>query len=262
MLLPIVGDERSAMLRKYRVLIAGVLSLPLSIGVLSSFAAYAQSENDWLFRVIGLAGLETLMLPAMALPFLITIVFAFQDRSRRSFALSAKIGVAIGLLSLMLPLKFAGGVLIDWKQARNMAMHDVPAPLFTTTDLDGNTQSLNQQKGKVVLVNIWATWCGFCLDEMPKLEQLYQVHKGEGFVVFGFSDEDTETQRRCLKKVPVSYPLLTYQEQVPRFYRDIGGFPTTFVIDRRGKLHPALGGDQPLENLEATVAALLKQPSS
>lgn len=251
-----------ATLGRHRVLIAGVLSPAAAVGVLVCFVRYAESENTWLFRVLGTVTLETIVLLAMGVPFLVTIVLAIQDRSRHTLALSAKVGVVIGILSLLLPLRFVRGVFTDWKQSRNMAMHDVPAPAFRTTDLNGTIQSLDSEKGKVVLVNIWATWCGFCLDEMPKLEQLYQVHKGEGFVVFGFSDEDTETQRRCLKKVPVSYPLLTYQRQVPAFYRDIVAFPTTFVIDRRGQLHPALGGDQSLENLEATVAALLKQPSS
>ena len=68
-------------------------------------------------------------------------------------------------------------------------MRDVAAPLFETTDLSGNRQRLADYKGKVVLVNIWATWCAPCRAEMPALDRLYQERKDRGFVVLGMSDE-------------------------------------------------------------------------
>jgi len=91
-----------------------------------------------------------------------------------------------------------------------------------TLDLSGKTHHLRDQKGKVVLVNIWATWCGPCRAEMPRLDWLYQERKEQGLMVFGLSHEDVDVQRKFLEQVPVSYPLLTIKGNVPNLYRDIG----------------------------------------
>ena len=138
-----------------------------------------------------------------------------------------------------------------------MAMHDVAAPLFDTVDTEGNTERLSDQSGKVVLVNIWATWCAPCRNEMPKLDHLYRERKEKGLVVFGLSDEDVSVQQKYVQQVPVSYPLLTQKGKVPNFYRDIARYPAIFLIDRRGRLQPAPSPDQPFEKLEAAVDALL-----
>jgi peroxiredoxin len=100
-------------------------------------------------------------------------------------------------------------------------MRDVAAPPFDTLDLNGRTQRLRDQRGKVVLVNIWATWCAPCRREMPNLNRLYRERKDEGFIVFGLSDEDVSLQRKFLEQIAVSYPLLTIHGQVPSLYRDI-----------------------------------------
>ena len=142
-----------------------------------------------------------------------------------------------------------------------MAMRDVAAPPFDTTDLDGRPQSLGNQKGKVVLVNIWATWCGPCKSEMPKLDRLYRERKDQGFIVFGLSDEDVAVQRKFLERIGVTYPLLTINGQIPSLYRDIARYPAIFLINRSGKLQPAPSPDQPFEKVEAAVDALLKSGS-
>ncbi|MGB6683249.1 MAG: TlpA disulfide reductase family protein, partial [Candidatus Acidiferrum sp.] len=113
-------------------------------------------------------------------------------------------------------------------------------------------------KGEVVLVNIWATWCGPCRAEMPKLDQLYRDKKQEGFIVFGISDEDLPQQRKFLKQIPVTYPLLTLDGDVPSLYREIARYPAIFLIDRQGRLQPAPPPGQPFEKLQASVDALLK----
>jgi peroxiredoxin len=75
--------------------------------------------------------------------------------------------------------------------------------------------------------------------------------------VFGLSDDDVDLQRKFVRQVPVSYPLLTLSGEVPNLYRDIARYPAIFLIDRRGRLQPAPGPDQPFEKLEATVDTLL-----
>jgi len=124
-------------------------------------------------------------------------------------------------------------------------------------DTMGNAEHLSDQAGRVVLVNIWATWCVPCRIEMPKLDRLYRERKDKGFIVFGLSDEDVGVQQKYIEQVPVSYPLLTQKGNVPSLYRDIARYPAIFLIDRSGRLQPAPGPDEPFEKLEAAVDALL-----
>ncbi len=236
-----------AKLTKYRVLIAGILSPPAAVALLVCLGVYMERGNSRSFRLSALT-LSFAMVLATIVPFLVAAVLAIRDRRRLS--LPAKLGLVVALLSLAIPLKLAPNAFSIWKQPRNMAMRDVPAPQFATLDLDGKTQSLSDQKNKVVLVNVWATWCMACRAEMPKLDRLYQEHKGEGLIVFGLSNEDAATQRKCLDQIPVSYPLLTYKGEIPAFYREVAAYPVTFLIDRRGRLQPAFGGDQSMDKLE------------
>ena len=151
-----------------------------------------------------------------------------------------KIGLAIAILSLGLAWKPVSDGITRSKQSRNQAMDDVAAPAFDTVDILGKTQRLGDHKGEVVLVNIWATWCGPCRREMPKLDHRYQEQKNQGFIVFGLSDETVDVQKKFLEQVPVSYPLLTPQGDVPNLYRDIARYPAIFLIDCQGdfSLHP------------------------
>lgn len=246
-------------LSKYRVLISGLLS-PLAALFFYAlvYAALTRSsadiEKDWLFRL----SLSTL---AMTVPFLATLALAIKDRRRHGLSLSAKVGLAIAILSLGLAWKPVSDGVTRSKQSRNMAMRDVAAPPFDTVDILGKNQRLGDHKGEVVLVNIWATWCEPCRNEMPKLDRLYQVRKGRGFIVFGLSDESVNVQRKFWEQVPVSYPLLTLKGEVPNLYRNIARYPAIFLIDREGRLQPAPGPDQPFEKLEAAVDALLNNGS-
>jgi len=241
---------------KYRVLISGILSpiaavilYVLVYSVLTRFST--DLEKDWLFRL----SLSTLV---MAVPFLITLTFAVTDRGRNTLHKSGKIGLAIAILSLGLAWKPVSDGIARSKQSRNMAMRDVPAPPFETLDLSGKTERLGDHQGQVVLVNIWATWCVPCREEMPKLDRLYRDRQQQGFIVFGLSDEDVDVQRKFLQHVPVTYPLLTLNGKVPNIYQDIARYPAIFLIDRQGRLQPAPGPDQPFEKVEAAVDALLE----
>lgn len=245
-----------ARLSQYRVLISGVISPVLAIvlyvlvyGTLTRFSSDLQ--KDWLFRL----SLSTL---AMAVPFLFTVFLAVRERARQALALSARVGLVFAILSLGLAWKPVGDGVTRFKQERNLAMRGVAAPLFETPDITGTPQRLADQKGKVVLVNIWATWCTPCRREMPKLDRLYRDRKDQGFVVFGLSDENVEVQRKFADQVAVSYPLITVSGQVPDLYRDIARYPAIFLIDRQGRLQAAPGPDAPFENVEAAVDGLLK----
>jgi peroxiredoxin len=242
-------------LSKYRVLLFGILS-PLAAfflyvlvyGTLTRYSA--NLEKDWLFRL----SVSTL---AMTVPFFMTLALAIKDHGRHKISLAGKVGLAIAFLSLALTWKPVSDGILRSRQSRNLALRDVAAPPFDTPDLQGKIQRLADEKGKVVLVNIWATWCGPCRQEMPKLDRLYREHQDQGFIVFGLSDESIDQQRKFVEQVPVTYPLLTVSGTIPNLYRDIARYPAIFLIDRQGRLQPAPGPDQPFAKVEAAVDALL-----
>lgn len=245
-----------AKLSKYRVLICGILSpiaavllYTLVYGMLTAHSS--NLEKDWLFRL-------SMATVAMTVPFLITLFLAIQDHRRRLFFLSGKIGLVIAIVSLALVWKPVTDGIKRSKQVRNLAMQNVSAPSFDTPDIYGNQQRLEDHKGAVVLVNIWATWCGPCRAEMPQLDKLYQTRKDQKFIVFGLSDEATEVQQKFVREVPVSYPLLTLKGKVPSIYRDIARYPAIFLIDRQGRLQPAPGPDELFGKLQAAVDGLLQ----
>ena len=244
---------------KHITLIAGIIS-PIAALFLYQVvyqlltARSTDHSKDWLFRL-------SCATAAMLAPFFITLLLALMEMSRQAFTLSGKIGLMIALLSLGLTWTPVHDGITRSKQERNLAMHGVAAPAFDTLDIHGTHQRLQDQKGKVVVVNIWATWCGPCRAEMPKLDQLFRERKDQGFVVFGISDESIDKQQRFSTQVPVSYPLLTLSGSVPNMYRDIARYPAIFLIDRQGRLQPAPGPDQPFDDLQTAVDALLKSSS-
>ena len=246
-------------LSKHRVLLCGILSPVLALILYTLVYAMltrysADLEKDWLFRL----SVSTI---AMTVPGFATIALAMKTRRTSPFTLSTKIGLLVAILSLGLAASPIRDGLLRAKQTRNMAMHDVAAPAFDTVDIDGKAERLSDQAGKVVLVNVWATWCGPCRSEMPKLDHLYRERKNRGLVIFGLSDEDVGVQQKYLQQVPVSYPLLTVKGTVPSLYRDIARYPAIFLIDRSGRLQPAPAPDQSFEKLEAAVETLLSSGS-
>ena len=107
---------------------------------------------------------------------------------------------------------------------------------FALTDLQGKTWTLQALRGKVVLVNFWATWCQPCRKEMPDLDALYQRFKDQGFVILGISDEESGKVKQLLGERSVAYPiLLDPGRKVNELFR-IDGIPKSFLYDRNGKM--------------------------
>jgi thiol-disulfide isomerase/thioredoxin len=247
-----------AKLSSYRVLIAGILSAP--IAALLGREVYrtltrhsADRDADFVFRL-------SMTALAMAVPFVVTLALAIADRRRRNgLTTSGKVGLALACLSLGLTWLPIRGAVARARQTRSLGLHDVAAPPFDTVDVFGKQHRLADHAGEVVLVNVWATWCSPCRKEMPDLDRLYQKRKDDGLMVFGLSTEDLDTQRKFLKDVSVSYPLLTVAGNVPEVYRTTARFPANFLIDREGRLQPAPSTEQPFAKLEGAVDALLQR---
>jgi peroxiredoxin len=107
---------------------------------------------------------------------------------------------------------------------------------FTLTELGGKTWTLKEQRGKVVVLNFWATWCPPCRKEMPDLETLYQQFKEQGLVILAISDEDAGKVRPFVAQQKVTYPILLDPGRKVNELFQIEGIPKTFVYDRNGKL--------------------------
>lgn len=246
-----------AKLSSYRVLIAGILSPPaaafLGMQAYSTLTrASADRDKDFVFRL-------SLTALAMAVPFVATLALALGDLRRNALTTSGRIGLTLALLSLGLTWLPIRGAIARAKQARNLALQNVTAPPFDTVDLSGKRHRLEDHAGKVVLVNVWATWCGPCRKEMPELDRLYRERKDQGFSVFGLSTEDVDVQRKFAgEAVSVTYPLLTTDGAVPDIYRSTARYPANLLIDRQGRLQPAPSAEQPFEKLETAVNALLQ----
>jgi peroxiredoxin len=107
---------------------------------------------------------------------------------------------------------------------------------FTLTDLKGHEWTLKDLRGKVVLVNFWATWCPPCRKEVPGLDALYKRFKGQGLVILGVSDDTPTKVRTFARQKKIAYPvLLDPGSKVKKLY-SVEGIPMSFVYARNGKL--------------------------
>ncbi len=107
---------------------------------------------------------------------------------------------------------------------------------FTLTDLEGKTWRLQALRGKVVLVNFWATWCPPCRKEMPDLETLYHEFKDQGFLILAISDEDISKVQPFIAEHHTTYPILLDPGRKVNELFQVEGIPKSFVYDRDGKL--------------------------
>jgi peroxiredoxin len=107
---------------------------------------------------------------------------------------------------------------------------------FSLLDLHGNRWTLAQLRGKVVLVNFWATWCPPCRAEMPDLDALYKQFKDQGLVILGISDEDVSKVNPFIQQYLYTYPILLDPDSKVHAAFSVEGIPKSFLYDREGKL--------------------------
>jgi thiol-disulfide isomerase/thioredoxin len=135
-----------------------------------------------------------------------------------------------------------------------------PFPEFTVLDLQGHEISSADLRGKVVLIDFWATWCQPCKQEMPGYQKLVDRYGSRGFAVIGFKFDtmmDKENPVHFAKKIGVRYPLAVAAEDLKQKFGGIEGLPTTMLYDRQGRLRKKVIGFEYTETFESELKPLL-----
>lgn len=143
----------------------------------------------------------------------------------------------------------------DYTASTRQTDNYVAAPDFALENLDGDVVRLSDYKGKVVFLNFWATWCPPCRVEIPYFIELVEQYGDDGFVVLG-----VDLDPRDFSKVPafvnqqgINYPILYDTKRVSGMYGGIQSIPTTFVINRDGKVVDQIIGSRPKQNFESII---------
>lgn len=138
---------------------------------------------------------------------------------------------------------------------------------FTLRDINGQSMTLSDLKGKVVIMSFWATWCGPCKEEMPHLQRMYTERGGDGLVVLSISTDDARSASRVkpfVKKMGYTFPVLLDRDStVIGTYNPSKTLPYTVVVDRQGEIARRHSGYNPGDEVELAefVGGLLSAPA-
>jgi cytochrome c biogenesis protein CcmG/thiol:disulfide interchange protein DsbE len=141
--------------------------------------------------------------------------------------------------------------------AESLLLHKM-APEFVRTDLKHRRLDLRDYRGKIVLLNFWATWCAPCQREMPRFVAWQTQYGSRGLQIIGISmDDDSSAVRGLIKKLRLNYPVAMGDEQLGRSYGGVLGLPLSFLIDSQGKVQAQYQGETDLNSIEKQFRPLL-----
>ena len=141
------------------------------------------------------------------------------------------------------------------------AKKEAKAQDFSVSLVNGETFQLSEQQGKVVIMNIWATWCAPCHDETPDFVDLYNRYKDEGLVILGVSidEQGKSVVKPFMEKYEVNYPMVIDDGSIMDKYGPTMGIPTTYIINKKGNLQYFAVGALTQKELEPRINRLLKE---
>ncbi len=178
------------------------------------------------------------------------------DNLRRYFGHSVRWFVALVFILLVSSLGYISS---------DAEAGPVKAADFSLKDLDGLMVRLSHFKGKVVLVNFWATWCTACRAELPDFIAMHKKYKSKGFEIIGISLDDTTTSAgkkiltAFVKKAGITYPVLIGNDAVCKDYGGIYYIPASFLVDAKGNITKKYIGELKMDVLEKDTLPLLKR---
>ena len=131
---------------------------------------------------------------------------------------------------------------------------------FSLTDLQGRKLSLAEYKGKVILLDFWASWCVPCQAEIPRFIEWQKKYGPQGFQVIGLSmDDDKKPAQAFARRYKLNYPVAMGSEKIAESYGGVLGFPANIIIDRQGRVVAKHVGETDLNDLETEIKAALSQ---
>lgn len=142
-------------------------------------------------------------------------------------------------------------------QASGTLLHK-RAPEFVRADLSGSKIDLKEYRGKVVLLNFWATWCAPCQVELPKFDGWQKNYGAQGLQVLAVSMDDNESPvRRTMHRMRLDFPVVMGDAQLGEAYGGVLGLPVTYLIDREGRIVAEFKGATDLSAMEAAMKRVL-----
>lgn len=161
----------------------------------------------------------------------------------------------VGLLLWLAVILKSGWVLFSGASEQT---EESPKLEFTVKDLSGEAVSLSSLQGKVVLINFWATWCSPCKDEMPLLQEYYDDHKEEDFILVGINvSDDVDDARAFIEEYGYTFPVWSDPPGKVLILLNMNGLPASLVIDQQGRLVKRWIGPLAQEDLDNVVTPLI-----